>query len=479
MKNYKDIYNNIISSMKAKNTSGIELVEKAFNLAESKHAGQKRKSGDDYVLHPIEVAEILEKYDFDSNVISAGLLHDVVEDCEYTIKEIETNFNEEVAFLVDSVTAIEKEDLDVIKDEKLIADENIKFILDDMTYQKLIKYGKVNRKAFFIKFADRLNNLQTISCFPKFKQIEKVRETIKWIVPLLKIFKAQKFLNEILNECFLIVNEERLSKTNFLNLYNNKLEQDMINSEDVKIALTKSLEEQFENFLRIEKDCLTPLEIINYITNECDVDVVNNINEDHFKNTPIYSLQLIFNNSLTSIQCYELIKSFIENSFNSLKIEYVQKNKYLNSYSIIVEDLQNTRYILNIFNENDFIKFKNGNYNNINLDFLTDDVREITTKFIKVKTTNNQTIYLPDGSTVLDLAFKLDSTMAYSLKGAYLNGSTKKSPIFFRLLDGDIVELEFEKNENDNFVKTAKLEWITYCKTDYAKNMLITLFENN
>ena len=476
-KNYKEIYSNMLANMKTKNTAGIEMVEKAFALAESKHAGQKRKSGDDYVLHPIEVAEILERYGFDSNVISAGLLHDVVEDCEYSIDEIKNNFNEEIAFLVDSVTAIEKEDLDEVKDEKLINDENIKFILDDMTYQKLIRYGKINKKAFFIKFADRLNNLQTISCFPKFKQIEKVRETMKWIVPLLKIFKANKFLNEILNECFLIVNEEKLNKTDFIHYYNIKLTQDYSEKENLKTNLTKALTEQFDNFIKTEESVLSPLQIIDLITNEYNIDAINSINQEHFNNIPLYSLQIIFNNNLTTTQCLELVKSFIENSFKSVKIEYIQKCKHTKVISIVVKDLQDKHFILNVCNESDYFIYENGNYENINLDFLTDDIREITIKGIKVKTTTNDVFYLPEGSTILDLAFKVNNTIAYSLKGAYLNGSTKKSPIFFRLLDGDVIDLEYEKNDNQEYENIAKLEWLTYCKTDYAKNLLIKYFE--
>ena len=242
-KDYKEIFNKLIADMKLKKSLGIEKVEKAFKLAEKLHAGQKRKSGEEYILHPVEVALTLEQHDFDSNVISAGLLHDVVEDCGYTVEEIKHEFNTEVANIVDAVSAITAKSLKGEAAELLKQDEFAKFDLKEMSYQKLISLGKVNKYAFYIKFADRLNNLRTIACFPRYKQVEKVRETLRWILPILKMFRAYKFYNEIANECFTILNEDELEKFNIIYdayfSFNKKIYSEV--KENILIALNEQL----------------------------------------------------------------------------------------------------------------------------------------------------------------------------------------------------------------------------------------------
>ena len=136
--NYLKTYNKIIEHLNAKQAVAISNVEKAFEVACKLHDGQFRKGGEPYIAHPVEVAAILEKMDFDTNVICAGLLHDTVEDCAYTVEDIEKNFNPTIAKIVDAVTAIEG-NLDGIKEKDFAK------LLDEVkTYQKLIQYGKEN-----------------------------------------------------------------------------------------------------------------------------------------------------------------------------------------------------------------------------------------------------------------------------------------------------------------------------------------------
>lgn len=192
-RDYHSLYNELISRMVSKKSERLFNVQKAFELAERLHKPQFRDSGDPYILHPVIVATILEKLDFDSDVISAALLHDVVEDCGYTIDEIKQNFNSEIAEIVDGVTAINKEkykqELDSIFDNA----DFLKQSLEGKTYNKLLKIGKKNKFAFYIKFADRLHNLQTIEHVEEYRKIEKVKQTEKWILPLTEILKTSFF----------------------------------------------------------------------------------------------------------------------------------------------------------------------------------------------------------------------------------------------------------------------------------------------
>ena len=171
MNNYENIFNEIVNNLKKKNSLDISNVVKAYNFAKEKHKNQFRKSGEPYILHPIQVAYILEHLDFNTDVISSALLHDTVEDCGVTIKEIEKTFNKQIAEIVDAVTAITKDNF-MPDNENLFSntDDFLKQAMEDRTYQKLISIGKNNKFGFYIKFADRLNNLQTIGVFPKYKK---------------------------------------------------------------------------------------------------------------------------------------------------------------------------------------------------------------------------------------------------------------------------------------------------------------------
>ena len=223
MINFEDEYAKIVENLKQKNSADISNVIKAYNFAYDKHKDQRRKSGEPYILHPVQVAGILEKLDFNTDVICAALLHDTVEDCGVTVEEIETLFNKQIAQIVDAVTAIESDTFNP-DTENIFSntDDFLKQALEDQTYQKLISIGKNNIFGFYIKFADRLNNLQTIGVFPKYKKEAKITETRKWIIPLAKILKTKFFYENLNNECFLISTEDENEK--YLYTYSNDIQ---------------------------------------------------------------------------------------------------------------------------------------------------------------------------------------------------------------------------------------------------------------
>ena len=147
------------------NNNTINLAIKAYNLAKFLHRDQRRKDGSFYISHPVEVALILAQLGFDENVVSAAILHDVVEDCEYKLEDIKTEFNNGVAEMVDCVSAIDETKY-VFDKNDIYEDVNFeKASLEEQSFKKLIEIGKKNPLGFCIKFADRLHNLRTISCF--------------------------------------------------------------------------------------------------------------------------------------------------------------------------------------------------------------------------------------------------------------------------------------------------------------------------
>ena len=186
------------------NNSPVDMICRAYEIAKQLHKDQRRKDGGLYISHPIEVALTLANLGFDQNVISAAILHDVVEDCDYSIEQIKQEFNNEVAEMVDCVSAIDKAKFVFDKDDIYEDEEFEKAAREEQSFKKLIAIGKKNPLGFCIKFSDRLHNLRTIDCFPYSKQLEKVKETEKWIIPIAKILNTEYFFRSLQNECFKI-----------------------------------------------------------------------------------------------------------------------------------------------------------------------------------------------------------------------------------------------------------------------------------
>jgi hypothetical protein len=171
-------FNEIIEVFERNNNS-TDLVKKAYAVARELHKDQRRKDGKMYILHPLEVALILAKLNFDEKVVSSAILHDVVEDCGYTIEEVTREFGKTVAEMVDCVSAIDETKY-IFDAEEIFEDRNFeKASIEEQSFKKLIAIGKKNPLGFCIKFADRLHNLRTIQCFPMGKQLEKVKEALK------------------------------------------------------------------------------------------------------------------------------------------------------------------------------------------------------------------------------------------------------------------------------------------------------------
>lgn len=130
----------------------------AYQLAEKAHAGQKRSSGEPYIIHPLAVADILLDLGMDTDTICVGLLHDVVEDTEYTLDDIRKKFGQDVAMLVDGVTKLNR--IPIFDKEQQQA-ENVRKILLAMSH---------DIRVMIIKLADRIHNMRTLKFLPPEKQ---------------------------------------------------------------------------------------------------------------------------------------------------------------------------------------------------------------------------------------------------------------------------------------------------------------------
>jgi GTP pyrophosphokinase len=148
----------------------LALLQRAYDVAEERHASQRRKSGDPYITHPLAVASILAELGMDTTTLVAALLHDTVEDTGYSLEELTRDFGDEVAHLVDGVTKLDKVVLGTAAEGE--------------TIRKMIIAMARDPRVLVIKVADRLHNMRTMRFLPPEKQARKARETLEVIAPL-------------------------------------------------------------------------------------------------------------------------------------------------------------------------------------------------------------------------------------------------------------------------------------------------------
>ena len=167
------------------NPESVELIEKAYAYAQEKHMDQKRSSGEPYFVHCLNVAYELAKLKVDPNTICAGLLHDVLEDCNVSKEEFLENFNEEIYEIVEAVTKI----------------SNLKFT-DEKEYQavnhrKILIAMAKDVRVILVKLVDRLHNMRTLQYLPEHKQKRIARETLDVYAPIAHRLGIAEIKNEL------------------------------------------------------------------------------------------------------------------------------------------------------------------------------------------------------------------------------------------------------------------------------------------
>lgn len=189
-KQVDQLYDELIAEIKRYHPSkDLSLVERAYKLAREAHGEQKRKSGEPYIIHPLCVAKILAELELDLESITAGLLHDVVEDTKYTLDEISEMFNSDVALLVDGVTKLSN--IEYSSREEMQAEN----------YRKMFLSMAKDIRVILIKIADRLHNMRTLKYMRPEKQKEKAQETLDIYAPLADRLGISKIKTELEDLC--------------------------------------------------------------------------------------------------------------------------------------------------------------------------------------------------------------------------------------------------------------------------------------
>ncbi|MBP3431353.1 MAG: HD domain-containing protein [Clostridia bacterium] len=464
----------LIAQQFSQDSSSADMVRKAYHTARHLHQDQRRKDGQFYISHPVEVALILANLGFDADVVSGALLHDVVEDCDCDLETIRKEFNDNVAEMVDCVSAIDKEKFVFDKDD-LFENENFeKAAIEEQSFKKLIAIGRKNPLGFCIKFADRLHNLRTIDCFQYGKQLEKVKETEKWILPVARILNSEYFFRSITNECFKI--KHKFDGKEFFEQYEN---YHKLNAENID-KLTRRLQEIFAN------SCINEVEAKNVREYKVYEDLnklvktinISRISQGQILKVTNFNIYLLYKNGKYKDNIVEVLTILNKNLGSGFKIIDAKIGNFTKKPYFQVEDEFKNKYNFYVMSVADHILQRNGTLDGQNDELLdADNIDNLDVELIKVKTRSGEIKYIPKGSTALDFAFKIHKAIGFGFKYAIINSSKTKCPPYTKLLEGDQVEIVIDKSEKGEISNNAELKWLAYVNSDFAKKVLIRHFE--
>lgn len=469
----------------------LPLVKAACKFAKEAHKGVLRKSGIPYISHPLCVAKILADDKMEGAIVAAALLHDVVEDTDYTLNDIANKANRLVANYVDAVTQIKS------TAESTISKEDA----DDETFEKLMVMTSSGKRkmeyALYIKAADRIHNLSTISCFPDQKQLEKVKETRTKYLRLFKEHGMNRYVMKIEDLCFKIENQKLYNR--ILSSYESLLYLNQTKTKCIKKSLEKALRnlpKQCEyyyndkNLVRFEcevvKEKLIPSQILKLIESPTtDINKVERYINKH--QIPLENIYIV----VDGLTDKSTIRNFISPFIKSLD-EVEEFNNRTHIIKSIKFDNKKEQFILYIQD-----KYKNNvkclfmmrkNYNDYRNGFTSGIVeKELNTvddlgEQITVLDRDGKKMKLPKNSCAVDFAFKLHTNMGLSLYEVVINGKQASPTTVLHDNDQITIKSHTKKDVRRDEVPykdyTIEVNWLNYVKTETAKKSITRFIQS-
>ncbi|MCI7146189.1 MAG: bifunctional (p)ppGpp synthetase/guanosine-3',5'-bis(diphosphate) 3'-pyrophosphohydrolase [Clostridiales bacterium] len=449
-----------------------ELIGRAYDTAEEMHRGQLRKSGEEYIIHPLAVAVILAELGMDEETITAGLLHDVVEDTQYTMEELTAEFGDEIALLVDGVTK-----LGALKFESKEARqaENLR---------KMFLAMSKDIRVIIIKLADRLHNLRTINYMTHDKIVEKCQETLDIYAPLaarLGIYTmkmelediALKFLHpEAYYDLVEKISERKEAREEAIQ----RVIGEIKNSLD-EICIHYNIYGRSKHFYSIWKKMTYQHKNIDEIFDLIAVRIIVDTVRDcyavlglvHTMWTPIPGRFKDYIAMPKPNMYQSLHTTVIGDSGRPFEIQIrTQEMHEIAEYGIAAH----WKYKEGISHEDEEVKLS---WLRQALEWQkdVDDPKEFMESLkmdlfsnqVFVFTPQGDVVELPAGATPLDFAFKIHSDVGCKCVGAKVNG--KMVTIDHELENGDIVEIVTSQNSPG-----PSVDWLKIAKSSSARNKI-------
>ena len=453
-----------------------KIIRQALNIAVKAHSNQRRKSGEAYIFHPINVAKIVaEKIGLEATSIAAALLHDVIEDSDFTINDINKLMGKTIGKIVKGLTKI----------SHLKKDKN--FSLQAENYRKMLLTLNDDIRVIIIKIADRLHNMQTLDVMSEEKQIKISSETLYIYAPLahriglynikneledlsLKFTEPNKYIN-IKNK----LEKNKKDQENYIKTFTNFIST-ALNDEKIKYEIQGRSKSIYSIYKKMEEKAVD----FDQVFDKFAIRIIYKapISEEKFLAWKIYSI-ITDHYTPNPSRLRDWITSPRSNGYESLHItvmgplnQWVEiqirsermheiaekgyaahfKYKQGNQKDIGIEDwLDKLQEVLQSQNENP-------------VDFVEDFKLNLYAEEIYVFTPKGEIKSLPKGATALDFAFAIHSEIGKKTRGTRVNG--KLVPLSKILSSGDQVEILTSENIS------PEARWIDFVKTSRARSII-------
>jgi GTP pyrophosphokinase len=467
----------LASSYQKIDKQGEALIKKAFDVALKAHDGQRRKSGEPYIFHPIAVAKIVaQNIGLGATSIASALLHDTVEDTSITHDDIYNEFGQKISRIVRGLTKI-----------KQLKSDNKDLSLQAENFRKMILTLNEDVRVILIKIADRLHNMQTMDSMPKHKQEKIASETLYIYAPLahkLGLYNIKTELEdlglkytepeiykEIANKIEESKEEQDLYIETFKNIIKDSLKKEGLNVEILgrfksifsiyrKMRTKKvSFEEVYDKFaIRIvyksdrQNEKFLAWKIYSIVT-------------DHFKPNPSRLRDWISHPKSTGYEALHTTvmgpeKKWVEVQIRSERMNEIAEKGYAAHYKYKHGSDEEIGIEVWLNKLKELLETQSGNA----VDFIEEFKLNLYTKEIFVLTPNGDVISLPKNATPLDFAYAIHTDVGSHCRGAMVNG--KLVQLNYRLQSGDVVKIITSPSQK------PKRNWLDFAVTGRAKSKI-------
>jgi len=448
---------------------------KAFAYASKKHEFAKRKSGLPYIVHPMAVAYIVASHRLDLESIVAAFLHDVVEDTDTPLKEIEEEFGKEVAKLVDGLTKVSAIE-NVSKEEK-----------ESANFRKLLVSIAKDPRVLIIKLADRLDNMRSLEYMPPHKQQRIAKETLDIYAPLAHAIGMGRIKNELEDLCFKYLwpedykqlSEQVEEKKKTYEKHKDEIYKklfEIMQKKGIKCRIQHRIKHLYSIYRKIKKQNITLNEVYDFlafriIIQEEDIskcyeamgeihtywvhipnrwrDFLTRPKQNGYQSlhtTLIHKKGIYFEVQIRTESMHKIAEEGIAAhwQYKHGKVASFEHTEIYNAISNVILKIQENadKKFLENFREN--------------LGDLTHDITVLTPK--------GKPISLPEGATPVDFAYAIHTEVGNRCIGAKVD--TVLVPLNTELKDGNVVEIQTSPSAKPS------LDWLKFVKTSKAKNKI-------
>lgn len=456
--------------------SNLEKIEEAYLYAKNKHNGKKRKSGEEFIIHPLSVAKILCDLNVDDTAIVASLVHETVSESDATIEELDSLFGSDVATIVDSLTKINKLKLNDNSESSSI-------------YLRKVLVGmSEDVRVLIIKLADRLHNMRTLSYLPIEKQKQKAMETMNVLIPIAHRLGINSIKSELEDLCLRYTKPEvyqsileKLDGTReeLEKHLNDMLESvsNILSSHNIKFKIKGRVKSVYSIYTKLctgrkWSDIYDILAMRAIVENVSDCYLAAGLIHSKYRPIPKRFKDYI---AMPKANMYQSLHTSVfgddghifEIQLRTKEMDEIAENGIASHWSYKEHSSSTIKNLM----DQKLEMYKNlidSNKEDNDEVFAKTMEDELLSDLIYVFTPKGDVMELPVGSTPIDFAFRVHTNVGEKMVGAIVNENIV--PIDYVLQDGDIVKIKTDASSKPN------KDWLNIVKTTQAKNKIKSYF---